>query len=250
MMKKPIIILFTLLFVVIYLTCQNDVNKTEPPARVNLVPKTLERDTLERGVDAVFNAANPLVNNIVVEWYSNSEKTLAGYTIYRSDSPDKNYVSVGKITKNFNIIDTSFTDVEISLNKRYYYFVRAFDELDQFGDPSDTVNYSIRESPELYEPVGTITNRKPFFSWKFDQNFIPDIFIFRLIRMNANGVYKNFYTQETSIGDEYTPYQSRDLTKLTPYSSLAPGRYRWRIDPIGSEQYEGSESVWMDFTVQ
>ena len=77
MMKKPIIILFTLLFVVIYLTCQNDVNKTEPPARVNLVPKTLERDTLERGVDAVFNAANPLVNNIVVEWYSNSEKTLA-----------------------------------------------------------------------------------------------------------------------------------------------------------------------------
>jgi hypothetical protein len=250
MMKKLIIILFTLLFIVIYLACQNDVNKTEPPARVILVPKTSESDTLEKGVDAVFNASNPLVNDIIVEWYSNSEKTLAGYTIYRSESPDKNYVSVGKITKNFNIIDTSFTDVEISLNKRYYYFVRAFDELDQYGDPSDTVNYSIRESPVLYEPVGTITNRRPIFNWKFDPNFVPDNFVFRLLVRNFNGVFKNYYTQETSMGDDYSPTQTKALDELTPYSSLVPGIYRWRIDPIGSEQFQGSESVWMDFTVQ
>jgi len=249
-MKKKFIILLILLFTVLYQSCTNDVNKTEPPARVLLVPKTAESDTLEKGIDAVYDGANPLVNDIILEWHPNTEKTLAGYSIYRSESIDKNYVSVGKITKNFNIIDTTFTDVSVSLDKRYFYFVKAFDELDQYGDPSDTVNYSVRESPVLLEPVGPIIIRAPFFSWNFDQLFIPDNYVFRLLIRSGNGVYKNFYTQETSIGDDYTPNQLKELNELTPYSSLEPGTYRWRIDPIGSELFQGAESDWMQFTVQ
>jgi len=249
-MMKKIIILFVLLFFILHLACTDDVNKTEPPARVLLVPKTAESDTLEKGIDAVYDEANPLVNDIILEWYPNTEKTLAGYSIYRSESIDKNYVSVGKITKNFNIIDTTFIDVSISLDKRYFYFVKAFDELDQYGDPSDTVTYMVRESPVLLEPVGNITNRAPVFSWDFHPNFVPDDFVFRLLIRKTGGVYKNFCTQEINMGVEYSPNQSRDLIELTPYSSLAPGTYRWRIDPIGSEPFQGAESDWMDFTVQ
>jgi len=247
---KKFIILFVLLFFILHLACTDDVNKTEPPARVQLVPKTAESDTLEKGIDAVYDQANPLVNDIVLEWHPNTEKTLAGYSIYRSESIDKNYVSVGKITKNFNIIDTTFTDVSVSLDKRYFYFLKAFDELDQYSDPSDTVNYSVRESPVLLEPVGIITNRVPFFSWNFHPNFVPDNFVFRLLIRNVNGIFKNLYTKETSIGDDYSPNQSRDLTEITPFSSLAPGAYKWRIDPIGSEPFQGAESDWMQFTVQ
>ncbi|MEJ2537784.1 MAG: hypothetical protein P8048_12180, partial [Calditrichia bacterium] len=225
---KKFIILFVLLFFILHLACTDDVNKTEPPARVLLVPKTAESDTLEKGIDAVFDKANPLINDIILEWHPNTEKTLAGYSIYRSESIDKNYVSIGKITKNFNIIDTTFIDVSVSLDKRYFYFVKAFDELDQYGDPSDTVNYSVRESPVLLEPVGIIFNRAPYFSWNFHPNFVTDNFVFRLLIRDVTGVFKNFYTQETSLGDDYRPEQSRALDTLTPYSSLAPGTYKWR----------------------
>ncbi len=102
----------------------------------------------------------------------------------------------------------------------------------------------------LLEPVGPIIIRAPFFSWNFDQLFIPDNYVFRLLIRSGNGVYKNFYTQETSIGDDYTPNQLKELNELTPYSSLEPGTYRWRIDPIGSELFQGAESDWMQFTVQ
>ena len=55
---KKFIIIFVLLFFILHLACTDDVNKTEPPARVMLVPKTAESDTLETGFFFWFNKSN------------------------------------------------------------------------------------------------------------------------------------------------------------------------------------------------
>ncbi len=241
------------IFLVIFLAfpgCQNeDINKVDPPARVILVPRSPDTSSVEHGIDAIYLDSQPNRNAIFLEWHPNLENTLAGYAIYRSESSNRNFANIARITQNFGF-DTLFIDNSVSLYQRYYYFIRAFDELDQYGSSSDTISYALVENPILSAPIGLIgSNRTPIFIWDFPANFVPHYFVYRLER-KQNQVYNNFYTQLLEMGADYDPHQEWRLSRATLLDSLNPGEYRWRIDPVGSELNQGSESAWLVFIIQ
>lgn len=245
-MKKTLLILISGFLLAGLMQCQKDSNISPPPGKVRLVPKTPEGSPVEHGIDAV-----PDENGIYLEWYPNVEKNLGGYVIYRSEEIDRNFVQITKISRAATgTIDTSFVDTTVALNRRYYYFVRAFDDLDQFGEASDTVTYKLWVKPILSSPVGVISNPGTVkFVWDFDANFIPNEFVFRLEKEGAEG-FKNFFTKDSLFLDDYSPHQEWDVGKLTISPPLTTGTYRWRIDPLGNEDFCGAESKWMVFVVQ
>ncbi len=246
-MNKQIRLIFSVLFIVVLfgVYCKDQSNQSPPPAKVQLVTKTAENDPVEHGIDAI-----PEKDAIFLEWHPNTEKNLAGYIVYRSEVENSQFVEVGKITKYYEKIDTTFTDSLVALNTRYYYFVRAFDDLNQIGDPSDTVSYKLWVKPVLFAPVGAISDPTTIvFIWEFNASFVPNTFVFRIERLGSSG-FTNFFTQDFSLGDDYTPHQEWEISKLPLSSPLPTGMYRWRIDPIGNEPLYGAESNWMMFAVQ
>jgi hypothetical protein len=251
-MNKMIIFLFTLLFVMFFSSCsEEEVNKTDPPQPVLIVAKSSDTSVVEKGIDALFSSESPDQNYIFLEWYRNPETKLKGYDIYRSITPDRNFQSIARITtRNILGIDTSFIDKTVSLNLSYYYFVRAFDDLEQYGDPSDTVNYALIENPVLSYPVLNISTTSPVFQWSFASSTFPHRFVFRLER-RENELWNDVHTKLCERITDYNPEQEWDLPKLQYDTTLSLGTYRWRIDSIGNElDQEGSESVWFIFNVQ
>ncbi len=224
--------------------CSNTTsNDVPPPEKVILVPKTAEDDSLERGIDAVDGK-----DAIYLEWYSQENRRLAGYVIYRSEKANQDFGEIGRVEKYYGIIDTTFIDdsVKVGVPYRYYYYVRAYDDLGQFGPPSDTVNYSLVGRPIL-SPVRPIpSERQPTFVWDF--SYIPHEFIFRL--QIKKGENYHYLTKPFRQIVEYEPHQEWQLTDLGYNSPLDTGTsYRWRIDVVGSESSQGAESAWAEFRV-
>lgn len=242
----------SLIVLVFYLLLSCDdqpVNKVDPPARVVLISNSADTSSVEHGIDAVYLNESPDKNSIFFEWRPNGESTLAGYEIYRSVFANQNYTSLARVVENFGIIDTFYVDNSVSLNIRYYYFIRAFDDLDQYGEPSDTISYKIMENPVLSYPVSIIGNvTAPVFIWDFPP-IIPQYFVFRL-EVSENEIYQNLYSKLIEISVEYDPHQEWTLAELTQETALSPGKYRWRIDSIGDEDNQGAESAWFVFIVQ
>ncbi|MEJ2633811.1 MAG: hypothetical protein P8184_00805 [Calditrichia bacterium] len=206
--------------------CKDDVNQVPPPARVELAPKTAEAAFEEHGIDAV-----PETDGVFLEWYPNSGEHLAGYKIYRSESGDKNYEEVARINKQYDHIDTSFTDTPVSLHQRYYYYLRAFDDQDQDSEPSDTVSYELLGKPLLNSPINEARmNNRPGFQWSYPEQFPQDRFVFRLEKIQGNEHLK-IAIAENSI--KYEDPEKWSLPELGATDSLFAGRYRWRIDQIG-----------------
>jgi hypothetical protein len=246
------IIIITIISISIILSffysCKDEGSKTDPPGRVIIVEKEpgveAEADTLEKGIDAI-----PGLNAIFMEWHPNKEENLAGYSIYRSESFNVNFVSIGKVVKYHNAIDSFYIDDNDSINTRFYYYIRAFNDLDQYGDPSDTITYKLLDYPILSDPNQANRSNSPQFVWYFGpESQVPHSFIFRL-QKKVNEVYINYYTKVNELGDDYDYDQVWELNEITDLDSLMPGIYQWRIDPIGSEPFHGSESDWRGFPV-
>ncbi|UCF64630.1 MAG: hypothetical protein JSW33_02005 [bacterium] len=250
-MKKYFIIILHAFFVMI--SCdQGEVNKVDPPPAVKIVQKNSDTSVVEKGIDALYDVSSPDNNYISMEWYRNPENRLAGYEIYRSIEANRNFQAIARVTtKNRLGIDTVFIDKTVSLNQRYYYFIRAFDDLDQYGDPSDTSEYELIEIPVLSYPVYNIGNiTSPIFKWSFANSINPHFFVFRLEK-SQNEVYVNIHTKLCERITDYKTDQEWDLQKLQYASTLTAGTYRWRIDSIGSERDRiGSESMWFIFVIE
>lgn len=241
------IIFFIMLLVV---SCEDQpINKVDPPAKVMLIESSADTSAVERGIDAIYLDSSPNKNAIIFQWRPNQETTLAGYEIYRSTSANQNYTALAKIVENFGVIDTFYIDNSVSLNIRYYYFIKAFDELGQYGEPSDTISYEVIENAVLSSPVGIIGNvTAPLFVWDFPP-IVPHYFIFRL-EISENEIYRNLYSKLIELTVDYDPHQEWTLVKLIAVTALSPGKYRWRIDSIGSELNQGAESAWFVFIIQ
>ncbi|MBN2366714.1 MAG: hypothetical protein EH225_12420, partial [Calditrichaeota bacterium] len=183
---KTLVFSTFMIIILLFVSCSEEaVNKVDPPARVNLVAKNSDSSYVEKGIDAVFLETSPDRNGIFLEWHPNQESTLDGYEIYRSEFANRNFTAIGRVNKSFGTIDTVFIDKTVSLNQRYHYFVRAFDEFDQFGESSDTTYYTVVDNPVLSSPAFNIgTNISPIFVWDFNFNFVPHYFVFRLEKRN------------------------------------------------------------------
>jgi hypothetical protein len=168
----------------------------------------------------------------------------------------RNYTAIARVTSRNRLgIDTSFIDKTVSLNQRYYYFIRAFDDLEQYGEPSDTMRYELIDVPILSYPIYNIGNiTSPTFRWSFTNSFDPHLFVFRLEKIE-NELYINIHTKLCERITDYKTEQEWDLPKLQFSSILTSGIYRWRIDSIGSESGDtylssGSESAWVIFIIE
>jgi len=253
---KKIIVSIPLLFLWVIACQQDEVNQVDPPPRVNVVAKSSDTSVVERGIDAIYKVSSPDKNYIYLEWYRNPENKLAGYEIYRSIESHRNYSSEGRVTSRNRLgIDTTFIDKTVSLNQRYYYFIRAFDDLEQYGEPSDTMEYELIDVPILSYPIYNIGNvPSPVFRWSFTNSIDPHFFVFRLEK-SENELYIDIHTKLCERITDYKTEQEWDLPKLQFSSILTAGRYRWRIDSMGpapEEQYlsSGSESAWVIFIIE
>jgi len=231
---------FLVLCVMLIVSCEKDSNKTPPPARVIMVEKSAEDDAQERGIDAV-----PDWDAIYLEWHPNQEKTLEGYAIYRSQEENRNYLEIGRVKKVYQVIDTFFTDKTVNLGTTYYYYVRAYDDQGQLGEPSDTVHYHLLQKPLLLSPLGNSNTGVPIFSWDYPSGFPPDEFVFRLQKKQPDTL--NVLINKLHIRYDFP--ENWTLLELGLPDTLVSGKYRWRIDPYASE-YKGSESHWGEFEVQ
>ncbi len=249
-MKLLTIVISIFFIAMLVFRCEDQsVNKVDPPAKVVLIESSADTSAVERGIDAMYVDSNPNKNAIIFQWRPNKESTLVGYEIYRSTSATQNYTSFTRIVKNFGVIDTFYVDNSVSLYIRYYYFIRAFDELGQYGEPSDTISYKLIENAVLSSPVGIIGNvTAPLFIWDFPP-IVPHYFVFRLER-SENEIYRNLYSKLIELTVDYDPHQEWTLVKLIGITALSPGKYRWRIDSIGSELNQGAESAWFVFIIQ
>ena len=236
---KKYLLFFTSIFLIILagMNCKNETNITPPPVRVELVDKTAEDSVIEHGIDAV-----PESNGIKLEWYPNREKKLEGYAVYRSRFLNKHYLEIGRVKKQYGITDTTFIDEPVNLDTSYYFFIRAYDELDQFGDPSDTVRYRLVKKAKLLNPINdNHASSSPRFQWN---SIVTHYFIFRLTKNPEN---KEEYICVTKKERKYNSPEDWGLDEfgVTPLSS---GKYYWRIDSVGGEN-EGAESNWATFIV-
>ena len=250
MKNLPTLLLIVLVFYLLFGCDDQPVNKVDPPGRVDLISSSADTSAVEFGIDAIYLNESPNKNSIFFEWRPNSESSLAGYEIYRSVFPKQNYTALARVVENFGVIDTFYIDNSVSLNIRYYYFIRAFDDLDQYSEPSDTISYEVFENPVLSYPVSIIGNvNAPEFIWDFPALAVPQYFVFRL-EISENEIYYRLYSKLIEISVEYDPHQEWTLAELTQETGLSAGKYRWRIDSIGSEDNQGAESAWFIFIIQ
>jgi fibronectin type 3 domain-containing protein len=73
---------------------------------------------------------------VLLDWNDNSESDLAGYNIYRSESPGTNYVKLNTAL----LTASDYTDIDIANGITYYYVVTAVDNASNESDDSDEVS--------------------------------------------------------------------------------------------------------------
>ncbi|MFZ0391175.1 MAG: hypothetical protein WAN36_12020 [Calditrichia bacterium] len=233
--------LLIILILLLVWGCEDETNKADPPGKVQLIAKTAEDAVQEHGIDAV-----PEFDAILLEWRPNSGADLSGYKIYRSRSSGQNYVSVAEINKQFGAPDTTWLDKNVQVENTYYYYVRAFDTFDQYGEPSDTVNYTLVEKPVALYPINDIvTDSLPEIRW---DNAQTNDFIFRLQKEVAQDTLAYRIISQRSI--KYNFPEVWTLAELGISVPLEPGRYFWRIDAVQVGVPKGAESNWVSFRIQ
>jgi hypothetical protein len=244
--KSFIYICVLLVATLLIWSCQDTTSSENPaPGKVRLATKSAETDAAEMGIDAEFIlGSQPPRDGIVIQWHPVQDNDLIGYRVYRSisDSLTSFRLRATVRTRSAGRIDTSFFDTDTNLvaHTRYYYRVSAEDE-DQEGPRSNSADYQL-------EDVCTLNYPPPFnstFQWQWPLNGAPDRFIFRLSRQTAFGTYDSVLVK---IESDYASPPTWSLSRLG-IDSLAAGQYRWRIDIIGSEDNNGSESEWLNFSV-
>ncbi|NOX37226.1 MAG: hypothetical protein GXO78_06790 [Calditrichaeota bacterium] len=215
--------------------------------------KSAEDAVEERGIDAEAIPGpdgDIVANGIYIEWYPLQEEDIVAYRIYRSEVDSvRDFVRIAQVQ------DTFYLDQNVAPNlKYYYYYVTAVDEAGQEGDPSEVVKYSLIPWADLHFPIrdAEFDGGNGTFQWDFASGF-PVSFIFRLEREVTQNIYVNFFTKHITNITDYEVNQDWSLSRLSEEGLSTPlptGRYRWRIDNVGSMEYQGSESVWEFFVVK
>ena len=239
----------------LFVMCRSGVeNEDLPPSRVRIVPKTPEDAVEEHGIDAyaVVTENNVVkANAIYLEWYQNPEQDIAAYNIYRKAGDSTGtFQRIARVEKSFGVLDTFYIDMAVELYQRYFYYIKAEDEAGQEGPASRKVNYALVPWADLESPI-RYANFDGQFVWTFQQNYFPPSFVFRLERQVAENTYVNFFTKQIELLVDYDPHQVWSISRLVPEELLPipTGTYRWRIDVVGSEENQGSESNWETFRV-
>lgn len=102
---------------VLMLTAGCDDSKT-----VYVTPPDTTPPSVPRGVSSVTGD-----QEVTILWFADNDLDLAGYVVYRSNLPDRDYVEIAQVAaKSGN--DGDYVDGGVTNGRTYYYAVTAFDE--------------------------------------------------------------------------------------------------------------------------
>jgi hypothetical protein len=242
---RPVVAILMISFF-IFFNCEDTTNSENPaPGKVQLVSKSPEDEAVETGIDAEYILGPPPPRNgIIIQWHPVKDDDLAGYRVYRSTSDSSAAFALIATVRTHSIpgrIDTSYFDQSTIAGTRYYYRISA-EDADQQGPRSNAADYKLENVCILHFPPPP----SGAFEWEWPINQQPDSFIFRLSRRTLLGTYDALLIKKFS---DYSPTPNWTLPELG-LDSLEAGQYLWRVDIIGSEDNNGSESDWLPFTIQ
>ena len=238
--------------------CEDSTSSDNPvPGQVILVNKSAEDDSLETGIDAEHIITTER-DGIILQWHPiTDDNDLVAYDIYRSmiDS-SSGFAKLAEVNSPVGNIDTFYFDTSLVVfpqagasAKRYYYYVRARDAENQQGPRSRVDNYRLEDVCTLLAP-NEFTQFDGTFHWRWEPANQPASFVFRLLKERSFGIYRVVLVKEVLIHIA-DPEPVWSLSQLdSTLGSLETGTYRWRIDIIGAEENNGSESDWSTFKVQ
>jgi len=257
---KYILNCFWLIFL-LNISCSNpEQYSAPPPGKVLMVQRLDGADTTdaEAGIDAVTNSDS--INYIQLMWYRPQETAnLASFNIYRSvdEQGAKNYNLLYRKRLDQQIAaDTLFIDTQyLRRNVRYYYYVTAEDKDGRESENSDTLSYMLLEKAGNLSLNGnstTVTEPSMEFSWWMNGQ-TPHRYILRIEAFVNEDFHPKVYVQY--IPSIYQSSQSLTLSGNWLKQKFPNGKYRWRIDCVGTEEiseqwFSGSESDWYPFKVE
>jgi len=265
---KKMIICFMSVIIIFISGCDDNPNISVP----NFIPKSLPDNFVETGIDAHSD------NAIYLEWNEPSSaenEGILGYYLYRGlfTGGEYKFSKLATIERGNVAVSPSdsYIDYEVSLDTMYYYYLRAYNDFGVSRNTSDTVFYELTYKPNLYEPLGQITDSDPRFYFSYGSGHMDRIsYMYLRLLYNEGGVFNPllFVKRERydlSNGRFYVYLNQHDshtfvlLDSLQTDTSgtkyLEKGQYKWRVDAVSSEAYgnpesQGSESNWGYFEVK
>ncbi len=235
---------------------QQETSDSEPLSPVKMVPKLPASDTLanEPGIDAVPSQTGRN-NYIQIMWRQHERRDeIEMYHVYRTKDPQGEalFQRVGsKVPDESLLADTVYIDKDsLNISIDYFYYVTVVNQQGVESAPSDTVRYRLIQKSFPQDPIGDreVTTVPISFEWDYP-GIVPDRYILRIERYISETFHPLVLVQYVEA--DYNPPQRFTLSGSWPQSAADNGKYRWRIDAVGTEAlYEGSESDWAYFNLE
>ena len=251
----------------------------EPP---RFVEKTLSDSKIELGIDSEFRFRH----GIQLMWYPDEKNDIDYYSIFRGNNEidsELAFKKIGEVYQN-NLLsfDTLFLDTTAYLHVEYHYYIKGYDIKGNSSNNSDTISYTLHNSPFAISPINAIADSFPIFQWI---NNVTDFeytseFVIRIEKIETSSFsqiwtsrfYNDWFGFEnyTPISFQYFPATSSwDETNNTFHANapsntitcfglntgMQQGTYRWKIKSIsqvnnqsGMDEASG-ESPWQYFSI-
>jgi len=197
-----------------------------PPLFVQAVADTAIE---ENGIDAI-----PDLNAIYLQWQQ--REIYSAFQVYRSQDTG-GFSAIATLNRQ----DTSYIDV-VPVQTRFYYYLRARDDEDNWSAPSDTMDYLLLDKATNLRVIFADSLE---FHWQV-KGINPPYYVLRLFEENGNSIIWLSLTPSAYQGPEEKTAFNRD-GRAKSAQLISGHRYRWRIDCIGTNPNSGSESNWQYF---
>ena len=238
-----------LLLLLILWGCGKDIEDPIPPEIPQWTEKSYPESEQESGIDAVNED-----DYSALSWRPNPDEDIEGYRIFRAeDDIESNYQKIADVNIYSLIgVDTLYLDIDVRLNRYYYYYLRAYDQAGNQSPTSDTICYQLIQKVDLLSPLESIQEIKPSFRW-YDFSTHASEYVIKLFKLNPKEVIWIYRFSRPNYGDFLQMIQY-DFNSRAREDTLRKGvTYQWCIDAIAAvdnygKDISGSESFWGYFT--
>ena len=253
MIKRTLIpqIIF-ILVIVLFIGCGESIEDPDAPSAPIWVSKSDPTDPIASGIRPYNNG-----NGILLEWHPNLEDDISGYKLYKTEANiDNKYILAVDINAfSLSGADTFFIDDSVKFNVNYYYYLKAYDQAGNKSNPSDTIQYSVINKVEPWEPDGDINSQPTLFKW-YDYSSASSEYVIYLQTFSPRDDIWISRFSKPNYGD-FSQSKPFNFDGSSESTTLAPGQtYRWCIkaiafvNPYTNIDISGSISNWAYFTIQ
>lgn len=184
------------------------------------------------------------LDGIQIEWEDNQEDNLAGYNIYRSVYPDRDFELIDTVSEDVDF----YEDLEVELSTKYYYRITAFNLEELESNMSQTVLYTLLPKAQLVEPANqaVLDTVAPKFRWLGigeGNSYILRVFV----NEPEKNEWKEIWHCEKYAYEPLEAVYNEDNQAVEDLTS--DKEYRWRVDVDGGNCV-GSESNWRRFRMK